>query len=93
MGNPLNLKINTEYSNNGYINTSPTKDHIKFSNSLRNYQSTRGKIPKNHIDIGPGVCPNDLEHHVHIIMNDVNIPMFYKCSECRYQQSIIRRKN
>ena len=56
-------------------------------------QSSRGKIPKNHIDIGPGVCPNDLEHHVHIIMNDANIPMFYKCSECRYQQFISRRKN
>jgi len=83
MGNPFNLKINT---NNNY------NYNYNISNRLRCYKDIKGMIPKNHIDIGPGVCPNDLDHHVHIVLHEgTNVPILYKCSVCRYNQRIERR--
>ena len=98
MGNPLNLKINTNV--NSYNNYSPTKNNnLINSNAFINTRSNsrfspdnKGKIPRNHIDIGPGLCPNNLEHHVHIVLhNGTNTPLYYKCSKCRYQQIIEKR--
>jgi len=91
MGNPLNLKINTR-TNIYNSNHSPTRNvnYSRYNN--RHSPNYKGTIPQNHIDIGPGVCPNNLDHHVHIVLHEgTNIPILYKCSKCRYQQIIDKR--
>lgn len=46
----------------------------------------RGSIPQNHIDVGPGLCPFDKRHNVHLILSssDDFTPLRYHCSVCGY---------